>query len=79
MGVYARQAGHEKAEELLKRALKIREAKLGAGDPRVAVTLHELARCVRKAGRLGESEALFRRALEIRETKLGANNRTWAI
>ncbi|CAM9154649.1 unnamed protein product, partial [Pylaiella littoralis] len=56
------------AEELLRRALEIRETKLGA-DVQVAFTLHSLGQCVRQAGRLGEAEELFRRALEIKEAK----------
>eukprot|EP00752_Nemacystus_decipiens_P008230 g7359.t1 len=69
------------AEALLRRALKVKEATLGADDLDVAWTLGELGWCVRKAGRLEEAEAWFRRALEIKEAKLGADDLqvAWAL
>ncbi|CAN0548388.1 unnamed protein product, partial [Ectocarpus sp. 12 AP-2014] len=61
----------QEAEPLLERALGIKEAKLGPDDVSVAVALHELAVCVREAGRPGEAVPLLERALEIDEAKLG--------
>lgn len=47
-------------------------AAYGGGEryvPQVALTLYELGRCVRKAGRPEEAEGYLRRALEIEEAK----------
>ena len=70
-----REAGRAgEAEELLRSAVEIEEAKLGAEDPQVAVTLNELGLGVWQAERAGEAEALFRRALKIKEARLGADD-----
>lgn len=68
LGKPGRQA---EAVELLKRALQIRESKLGPDDVQVAYTLHDVALCVGEAGSHVEAEELFRRALRIKEEKLG--------
>lgn len=59
---------------MLRRALKIEEAKRGMDDPQVAETLPELGRYVREARQPGEAEALLRRALEIKEAELGTDD-----
>ncbi|CAN0215374.1 unnamed protein product [Pylaiella littoralis] len=60
MGRCALQTGRrEEAESLLKRALEIKEAKLGADHMDVAGTLLDLGACARKAWRPGEAEAFF--------------------
>jgi tetratricopeptide (TPR) repeat protein len=54
-----------KAEPLLKRALRIREAALGPKDPGVVECLDALARVARAMGRLDEARAYSDRALAI--------------
>lgn len=61
-------------EAFLKRALEIREARLGATTCMLAYTLGEMGRCVRQAGRLGDAEALFQRALEVTKANLGPDD-----
>lgn len=68
LGKPGRQA---EAVQLLKRALQIRESRLGPDDVQVAYTLHDVALCVGEAGSHVEAEELFRRALRIKEEKLG--------
>ncbi|CAM9148453.1 unnamed protein product, partial [Ectocarpus sp. 8 AP-2014] len=68
MGLCVREARRPgEAEALFRRALEIREAKLGAEDVAVARTLHQMGRCLREAGRQVEAENHFRRALSIME------------
>ena len=67
------------SEEVLERALGIREAKLGADNRNVAYTLDEMGRCAREAGRWEEAEALLKRALEIKEAKLGGDQVHFAV
>lgn len=55
----------EEAEELNKRALEIREAKLGADNVGLAIVLNEMGTCAHRAGRAREAERLFKRSLEI--------------
>jgi len=53
----------EEAEKLYRRALMIREEKLGADHPHVATTLNNLGLFADKAGRTDEDEEFYRRAL----------------
>lgn len=59
-----------KAEELLRRALEIREAKLGGDHVDFAISLDEMSVCAPQVRRQVEAEELLRRALEIREAKI---------
>ncbi|CAN0251388.1 unnamed protein product [Scytosiphon promiscuus] len=61
----------DEAEVLLRRWLRIQEAKLGPEAVEVVNTLHELGFCVTESGRLEEAEELLRRCLGVREAKLG--------
>ena len=70
-----REAGRPgEAEGLLRRVLKIEDAKLGPDDVQVAWMLGEMARYVQEAGRPGEAEALYKRALEMKEAKMEADH-----
>ncbi|CAM9293550.1 unnamed protein product [Ectocarpus sp. 8 AP-2014] len=64
----------KEAEQLLRRALTIEEARLGEDDPRVARTLFHLGVCLRVAGRLEEAEEVFWRALDIETAGRGADD-----
>ena len=61
------------AEEALRQALAITEAKLGKNNVLAATTLHELGVCLRKDGWHDEAEILWR-ALVIRRAKLGEHD-----
>ena len=62
------------AEPLYRRALAIREEKLGDDHPDVAQSLNNLALLLKTQGKLAEAEPLSRRALDIFEQKLGAGH-----
>ena len=64
----------ERAEALLERALRIREAVLGPRHPDVAVTLNNLAFIRSRRGHQAEAEALLKRGLSIREAALPADH-----
>jgi tetratricopeptide (TPR) repeat protein len=72
--VYRDQGKYVEAEELLKRALAVREKALGASHAYVGATLNNLALVHRDQGKDAEAEGLFERALAIRETALGASH-----
>src|SRR5262249_48365774 len=69
-----KQGKYSDAEDLYKRALKIRERALGPHHPDVAHTINNLANVYRVQGKYGEAEGLYKRALAIREKALGANH-----
>lgn len=62
------------AEEFLRRALEIREVRLGKDDLRVANILYELAACIEPDYRQAEAESLWRRCLAIQEDQLGKDH-----
>ncbi len=62
------------AEPLMRRALKIDEARFGPNHPRVGIELNNLAALLRETNRLAEAEPLMRRALKIDETSLGPDH-----
>jgi tetratricopeptide (TPR) repeat protein len=62
---------HVEAEPLMRRALAIAEATLGADHPEVATALNNLAQLLQATNRLGEAEPLMRRALAIDEASFG--------
>ena len=67
--VYRDQGKYGEAEDLLKRALAIREQALGANHPDVAASLVNLANVYRDQGKYGEAEGLYKRALIIAEKR----------
>ncbi len=73
-GLYKSQGHLEKAEPLYKRALEIREDKLGPDHPYTATSLNNLAGLYKAQGHLEKAEPLYKRALEIREDKLGPDH-----
>jgi tetratricopeptide (TPR) repeat protein len=62
------------AEQLLQRALAIREKALDVNHPDVAMSLNDLAVIYSAQGRHKEAEPLDKRALAIREKALGAEH-----
>jgi serine/threonine protein kinase len=62
---------YEEAEEQHRRALRIREQRLGAEHLDVTKSLTSLGLVRRDQGRLAEARELFQRALEIRMERLG--------
>lgn len=67
------------AEALYRRALTIREARLGAHHPETAQSLNNLATNLRSQSRYGDAEPLLRRALSIYDARLGANHPETAL
>ena len=61
-------------DQLLNRALKIRERALPADHPDIAISLNNLVALYRKQGRYSEAEPLMRRALTIMQSSLGAEH-----
>jgi tetratricopeptide (TPR) repeat protein len=72
--LYRDQGKYGEAEDLLKRALAIREKALSPSHPFVAGFLTNLANVFRDPGKYGEAEELYKRALVIREQALGASH-----
>ena len=68
---FASKASFEIAEKLYRRALAIDEGSFGAGHPKVAVDLNNLAILLKDTNRLDEAEPLMRRALAIDEGSFG--------
>ncbi len=60
---YVRQNQPEKAEPLLREALKVKIAIYGDNHPSVDLTRHNLARVLTDLGRYAESEAIYRQVL----------------
>ena len=61
----------DKAEPLMRQALEVQEASLGATHPDTLTTVGNLASLLRAHGKLDEAESLMKRALEGRESTLG--------
>ena len=72
-------ARYTEAEPLLRRALAIREKRLGPDHPDTAQSLNDLAVLLRFQGRYREAEPLLRRALAIHEKAVGPNHPDTAI
>jgi tetratricopeptide (TPR) repeat protein len=64
----------DRAETVLREALRVRECSLPAGDPDIAVTLHNLAACILQKEAYEESVSLLRRALDIETQAFGATH-----
>jgi tetratricopeptide (TPR) repeat protein len=67
------------AEPLIRRALAIDEASLGARHPNVAIRLHNLAQLLYDTNRLAEAEPLMRRALAMGEASFGPEHPIVAV
>ncbi len=65
---------YEKAEQLSRHALAIREQALGPNHLDVAMSLHGLALVLLQQGHYDEAESINMRALRIREETLGPNH-----
>jgi CHAT domain-containing protein/Tfp pilus assembly protein PilF len=65
---------YAEAEPLLKRALEIREQKLGKDHPDVATSLNNLAGLYCNTGRYAEAEPLYKRVLAICEKAYGKDH-----
>jgi tetratricopeptide (TPR) repeat protein len=75
LGILRRQQGKfAEAEQLYRRALEIREHKLGPNDLEVASTLNNLAAVEALQGKYDEARPLLERALDVRRTVLGSDN-----
>ena len=61
-------------EQLLTRALAIREARLEKSDPAIGRSLNSLAALYQYTGRYAEAEALYERALAIIKESRGAEH-----
>jgi len=72
--VYVDQGQYAEAAALYRRALAIREAKLGKNHPDVASTLANLAGVYHDQGQYADAVALLQRALAIKEAKLGKDH-----
>jgi tetratricopeptide (TPR) repeat protein len=66
--------GSLQAEALLKRALAIRQERLGPNDPAIAQVIERLGVISFNRGRYAEAEGQFRRALNIDLAALGERN-----
>ncbi len=65
---------YDKALPLYERALRIREAQLGADHPYTALSLNNLAVLYKSMGQYDKALPLCERALRIREAQLGADH-----
>lgn len=76
LGVVLEQSGkYAEAESLYKKALQIRQAKLGKNDPAIADTVNNLANLYKDRNKYTEAEPLYMKAIAIYSTvpKSGAN------
>ena len=64
----------ERAGQLFQRSRQAYQALVAPDDPRLAVTLYNLAGVLVEKGRYPQALALYRNALEIREKTLGAGS-----
>ncbi|HEY9731223.1 MAG TPA: tetratricopeptide repeat protein [Drouetiella sp.] len=58
------------AEQAFRLALQEAE-KIGAHDPKVAISCVNLANCLRQQGRFAESEELYKKAITVKERAFG--------
>src|SRR5262249_42425969 len=72
--VYEHQGKYVDAERFHRRALAIREAKLGPDHPDVAASLTGLAIVYEDQRKYVDAERFYQRALAIREAKLGPDD-----
>lgn len=67
-------ADYNRAEPLMRRALKIDEDSFGPNHPSVATALNNLAELLRETNRLDEAVPLYNRALKIDEDSFGKDH-----
>jgi CHAT domain-containing protein/tetratricopeptide (TPR) repeat protein len=72
--IYEDESRFTEAEDAVKRALAIRERKLGQDHPDVAASLNNLAHIDERLGQYAEADRLFQRAIAIWEEALGPNH-----
>jgi CHAT domain-containing protein len=65
---------YEEGEDLLRRALSIRERLSAPNAPSVAITLNSLAGILRVVGKYGEAETAYQRVIAIYEKTKGPND-----
>ncbi len=73
--LYYQQGENDRAEQLYRRSLAIREKALGSDHPDVAMSLDNLAKLYQAQGKYAEAEPLLQRSLAIRK---GATKRLGA-
>ena len=66
------------AERFFNLALKEAE-NLPASDPKLSLTLNNLANCLRQQGRYTDAEPLYKRAITAKEKQVGVNHKDLAI
>jgi tetratricopeptide (TPR) repeat protein len=64
------QSRFEEADALVNKSLQVRESKLPAGHPHLALSLHSLGRLRARQGLHADTEQYYKRALAIREAAL---------
>lgn len=69
---------YRNAETLIKRALTIERATLGAGHPRIATSMFDLVNVYVADSRFGEAKSVAERALAIQTQALGTGHRNLA-
>jgi tetratricopeptide (TPR) repeat protein len=74
LGRLAQLSGKGDAVPLFRRALAIRETRLGPERPEVAVTLNDLGTALAAQGRFAEAEATLRRTLALQERLFGGRD-----
>jgi serine/threonine protein kinase len=79
LGVQLRDVDWQRSLSLLKEALAMRRQVLGNDDPKVAITLVELARTYVDRGMAAEAEPLLRESLAIRRKAFGNVHREVAV
>jgi len=77
--LYQAKALLSEAEPLMRRALAIDEASLGAEHPNVAIDHNNLAALLQDTNRLTEAEPLMARVVTVLEKSLGENHPNVAI
>jgi len=71
--IHRAQGNHEDAVPLLRKAVAIEEKNIGLKDPRLAITIKELADVEARAGELTAANANYRRAIGIHKRFAGTN------
>ncbi|MGK7311568.1 MAG: tetratricopeptide repeat protein [Candidatus Longimicrobiales bacterium M2_2A_002] len=76
--VYLNRGEYDRAEEVFRRVLALREAAIGPAAPATATALRHLGDAVRRRLGYDEAEALYRRALAIRSRTVGESHPEYA-